>query len=109
MSSSVDWARSIATTIVNHLREEEIASLRKYKFFAALEGAGQIRTNMSGRGFDWEIQYRNHNPSGNNGETPRSFARENLWKKLELSTGARKLPTPFTKGKCLRTARPRRL
>ena len=84
MSSSVDWARSIATTIVNHLREEEIASLRKYKFFAALEGAGQIRTNMSGRGFDWEIQYRNHNPSGNNGETPRSFARENLWKKLEL-------------------------
>jgi hypothetical protein len=84
MSSSVDWARSIATTIVNHLREEEIASLRKYKFFAALEGAGQIRTNMSGRGFDWEIQHRNHNPSGNNGETPRSFARENLWKKLEL-------------------------
>jgi hypothetical protein len=39
---------------------------------------------MSGRGFDWEIQYRNHNPSGNNGETPRNFARENLWKKLEL-------------------------
>ena len=84
MASSTDWARSIATTIVNHLREEEIASLRKYKFFAALEGAGQIRTNMSGRGFDWEIQYRNHTPSGNNGETPRSFARENLWKKLEL-------------------------
>ena len=84
MSSSTDWARSIATTIVNHLREEEIASLRKFKFFAALEGAGQIRTNMSGRGFDWEIQYRNHTPSGNNGETPRTFARENLWKKLEL-------------------------
>lgn len=84
MSSSVDWARSIATTIVNHLREEEIASLRKYKFFAALEGAGQIRTNMSGRGFDWEIQYRNHTPSGNNGETPRNFSRENLWKKAEL-------------------------
>lgn len=84
MSSSTDWARSIATTIVNHLREEEIASLRKYKFFAALEGAGQIRTNMSGRGFDWEIQYRNHTPSGNNGETPRNFARENLWKRAEL-------------------------
>ena len=84
MSSSTDWARSIATTIVNHLREEEIASLRKFKFFAALEAAGQIRTNMSGRGFDWEIQYRNHTPSGNNGETPRTFARENLWKKLEL-------------------------
>ena len=84
MSSSTDWARSIATTIVNHLREEEVASLRKYKVFAALEGSGQVRTNMSGRGFDWEIQYRNHTPSGNNGETPRTFARQNLWKGLEL-------------------------
>jgi hypothetical protein len=84
MSSSTDWARSIATTIVNHLREEEIASLRKFKVFAALEGSGNIRANMSGRGFDWEIQYRNHTPSGNNGETPRSFARTNLWKNAEL-------------------------
>jgi len=84
MASSTDWARSIATTIVNHLREEEIASLRKYKVFAALEGSGNIRTNMSGRGFDWEIQYKNHNPSGNNGETPRTFARTNLWKRAEL-------------------------
>ncbi|NBT76285.1 MAG: hypothetical protein EBT15_10030 [Betaproteobacteria bacterium] len=84
MASSTDWARSIATTIVNHLREEEVASLRKYKVFAALEGSGNIRTNMSGRGFDWEIQYRNHTPSGNNGETPRSFARQNLWKNAEL-------------------------
>ena len=84
MSSSTDWARSIATTIVNHLKEEEIASLRKYKVFAALEGSGNIRTNMSGRGFDWEIQFRNHTPSGNNGETPRVFARQNLWKRAEL-------------------------
>lgn len=84
MASSTDWARSIATTIVNHLREEEIASLRKYKLFSLLEGSGNVRMNMSGRGFDWEIQYRNHRPSGNNGETPRSFSRENLWKKLEL-------------------------
>lgn len=84
MASSTDWARSIATTIVNHLREEEIACLRKYKLFSMLEGSGNVRMNMSGRGFDWELQYRNHRPSGNNGETPRSFSRENLWKKLEL-------------------------
>ena len=84
MSSSTDWARSIATTIVNHLREEEVASLRKYKVFAAIEGQGNVRTNVSGRGFDWEIQYRNQQPSGNNGETPRSFARQNLWKRAEL-------------------------
>lgn len=84
MASSTDWARSIATTIQNFLREEEVASLRKYKVFAALEGSGNIRTNMSGRGFQWEIQYRNHTPSGNNGETPRSFARQSLWKNAEL-------------------------
>lgn len=84
MSSSTDWARSIATTIVNHLREEEIASLRKYKVFAALEASGNVRMNMAGRGFDWEVRYRNHTPSGNNGETPRSFARTNLWKRAEL-------------------------
>ena len=52
MSSSTDWARSIATTIVNHLREEEIASLRKYKVFAALEASGNVRMNMAGRGFE---------------------------------------------------------
>ena len=44
MASSTDWARSIATTIVNHLREEEVASLRKYKVFAALEVAHQSST-----------------------------------------------------------------
>jgi hypothetical protein len=84
MASATDWARSIATTIVNHLKEEEIASLRKYKVFAALEGSGNVRTNMSGRGFDWELQYRNHTPTGNNGETARVFARQNLWKNAEL-------------------------
>jgi len=84
MSSSTDWARSIATTLVNHLRETEVASLRKYKLFALLEGNGRIQTNVSGRGFDWEIQYKNHAPGGNNGETPRVFARQNLWKRLEL-------------------------
>jgi hypothetical protein len=84
MPSTTDFARSIATTLVNHLREEEIASLRKYMVFAAIESRGNIRMNMSGRGFDWEVSYRLHQPSGNNGETPRSFARQNLWKKAEL-------------------------
>lgn len=84
MPSSTDFARSIATTLVNHLREEEIASLRKYMVFAAIESRGNIRMNMSGRGVDWEVSYRLHQPSGNNGETPRSFARQNLWKKAEL-------------------------
>lgn len=84
MPSTTDFARSIATTIVNHLREEEIASLRKYMVFAAIESRGNIRMNMAGRGFDWEVSYRLHQPQGNNGETPRSFSRQNLWKKAEL-------------------------
>jgi len=84
MPSTTDFARSIATTLVNHLREEEIASLRKYMVFAAIEAAGNIRMNMTGRGFDWEVSYRLHQPQGNNGETPRSFSRQNLWKKAEL-------------------------
>jgi len=84
MASTTDFARSIATTLVNHLREEEIASLRKYMVFAAIESRGNIRMNMSGRGFDWEVSYRLHSPQGNNGETPRTFARQNLWKKAEL-------------------------
>ena len=84
MPSTTDFARSIATTIINHLREEEIASLRKYIVFAGIESRGNVRMNMSGRGFDWEVSYRLHKPSGNNGETPRSFARQNLWKRAEL-------------------------
>ena len=84
MASSTDWARSIATTIVNHLKEEEINSFRKFKIFAAIEANGKVKTNMAGRGFDWEIRYRNHTPTGNNGETPRTFARQNLWKRAEL-------------------------
>jgi hypothetical protein len=84
MASTTDFARSIATTLVNHLREEEIASLRKYMVFAAIESRGNIRMNMAGRGFDWEVSYRLHQPQGNNGETPRSFSRQNLWKKAEL-------------------------
>jgi hypothetical protein len=84
MASTTDFARSIATTLVNHLREEEIASLRKYMVFAAIESRGNVRMNMAGRGFDWEVSYRLHQPQGNNGETPRTFSRQNLWKKAEL-------------------------
>jgi hypothetical protein len=107
MASSTDWARSIATTIVNHLREEEIACLRKYKLFAALEGSGQVRMNMAGRGFDWEIQYRNHSPQGNNGETPRSFARQNLFKKLELEYRGYQVTDAIYKRKCWKIGAPR--
>lgn len=84
MASPTDWARSIGTSIVNHLREEEMATFRRFKVFAALEGAGNILMNQAGRSYDWEIRYRNTPVVGNTGESPRTFARQNLWKKAEL-------------------------
>lgn len=79
MASSTDWARSIGTTIVNYLREEELNTFRKFKVFAVLEGSGNVIMNQGGLGLNWQVRYRNQPVTGNNGETPRVFARQNLW------------------------------
>jgi hypothetical protein len=79
MASSTDWARSIGTTIVNYLKEEELTTFRKFKVFAALEGSGNVVMNQGGLGLNWQVRYRNQPVTGNNGETPRVFARQNLW------------------------------
>jgi len=85
MATTSDWARVIGTTIVNHLREEELTTFRRFKVFSALEGSGNVIMNQGGRGFDWEVRYRNTPVVGNTGENPRTFARQNLWKKAELN------------------------
>jgi len=79
MANATDWARAIGTTIVNYLREEEQTTFRKFKVFAALSGSGNVVTNQAGLGLNWQVRYRNQPVSGNNGETPRVFARQNLW------------------------------
>jgi hypothetical protein len=84
MASPTDWSRVIATTIVQHLREEELTTFRKFKIFAMLESSGNVLMNQSGRGFDWNVRYRNAPVSGNTGDTPRTFSRINMWKKAEL-------------------------
>ena len=84
MASPTDWSRVIGTTIVNHLREEELATFRKFKVFAALEASGNVMMNQSGRGMDWNVRYRNTPVSGNTGDTPRTFSRQSLWKRAEL-------------------------
>lgn len=84
MASPTDWARVIGTTIVNHLREEELATFRKFKIFAMLEQSGNVVMNQSGRGFDWNVRFRNAPVTGNTGDTPRTFARVNMWKRAEL-------------------------
>jgi hypothetical protein len=84
MAGPSDWSRVIGVTIVNHLREEELATFRKFKVFAALEASGNVTMNQSGRGMDWNVRYRNTPVSGNTGDTPRTFSRQSLWKRAEL-------------------------
>lgn len=84
MASVSDWARVIGVTIVNHLREEELATFRKYKVFSMLEQSGNVVMNQSGRSMDWNIRYKNTPVTGSTGDTPRTFARHNLWKRAEL-------------------------
>jgi hypothetical protein len=84
MASSVDWARTIGTTLVTHLKEEELTTFRKFKVFAALEANGKIAMNQGGRGFDWQVRFKNQPVTSNNGESPRVFARHNLWQRANL-------------------------
>ena len=79
MANSTDWARVIGTTILNYLRQEELTSFRKFKVYAALEGNGKIVMNQGGLGLNWQVRYRNSPVTGNDGQTPRVFARQNLW------------------------------
>jgi hypothetical protein len=84
MASSTDWSRVIGTTLVTHLREEELTTFRRFKVFAALEGSGRVTMNSGGRGFDWQIRYKNQPVTSNNGESPRVFSRHNLWQRAYL-------------------------
>lgn len=84
MASSVDWARSIGTTLTQHLREEEQTTFRRFKVFAALQANGNVAMNQGGRGFDWQVRYRNVPVSTYTGESPRVFARHALWQRANL-------------------------
>lgn len=73
------FARSSATTLARHIEEVEEAMLRNFQMGALLEANGRISYDQGGEGFDWPVQYRNHQVEGNTGETPRNFVRRNLW------------------------------
>lgn len=79
MANSTDWARAIGTTITNYLRQEEQDTFRKFKVFTMLNASGNVIMNQAGLGLNWQVRYRNQPVTGNNGETPRVFARQNLW------------------------------
>jgi len=93
--SNTSWERTVHTTLVNHMREEEIESFRSYLWLSVLGAKGRVLKNAprisvrnefgeSGAGFDWPVRYRNHDVEANNGETPRNFARKNLWQTAQL-------------------------
>lgn len=80
----VAFARSSSTTLAHHVQEVEDAFMRNFQVGAILEANGRVNYNNSGEGFDWPVQYRIHTVEGNTGETPRNFARRNLWKVANL-------------------------
>jgi hypothetical protein len=80
----VAFARSSATTLAKHLREEEPAMLRNFALGALLDANGRVSMNNGGEGFDWPVQYRLHTVEGNTGQTVRNFVRKNLWKTANL-------------------------
>lgn len=82
--SSTAWQRSLNTTTAKHLKEQELAMLRAFKFGALLEDSGNVLMNQGGEGFTWPVRMRNHEVSGTTGETARNFARMNPFKTCAL-------------------------
>ena len=82
--SNTEWARSMATTLAEHLREIENSMMKNFQILAMIESMGRIKMNCAGAGFDWPVEFKRHNIEGNTGETPRSFARMNPYKTAYL-------------------------
>lgn len=82
--SNSDWARTVATTLAEHVREVEDAWMRNFAFLAMIQSRGQVKYNCGGRGFDWPVRYRNGDVEGYTGTNPRNFAAKNRWKTAQL-------------------------
>jgi hypothetical protein len=78
------FARSLATTLPDHITKIEEACYRNFQLLALIQNSGNVSYNNGGAGFTWNVQYRNHTVEANTGETPRNFSRKNLWKRAEL-------------------------
>lgn len=78
------WARTLATTLADHIRDVEEAMLRNFPMGALVDSQGRVSYNHVGMGFDWPVQYKLHSVEGNTGATARNFVRTNLWKTAAL-------------------------
>jgi len=61
----VEFDRQSSTTLAKHTREVEKAHIRDYPLAAQLNAAGRWKKNQSGRGFDWNVQYKRGTVRGN--------------------------------------------
>lgn len=109
MPSTVDYARSIGTTLTLHLKEEEQTTFRRFKVFAALQANGNVAMNQGGRGFDWQVRMRNVPVSTYTGESPRVFARNALWQRAYLPYRGYSVQDQITKREMLENRGPAQL
>lgn len=82
--SNTSWARTLNTTIAEHIKGDEPSWMKSFQMGALLESNGRVTYNHHGEGFTWQPRYRGHTVEGNTGETPRNFARRNLWQTAAL-------------------------
>ena len=101
MPSNTAWGRSLAATIVKHLKKIEQAVLRNRPVSAYLENRGRFLFNQGGNGFDWRAKYKLHTVQGNTGETPRQFGRTNRYKVAELEYRGYQVVDSITKKEML--------
>lgn len=101
MANATDWARVIQTTISNYLRQEEQATFRRFKIFAMIDSRGGVVMNQGGTDMNWQVRFRNQPVSGNDGTTPRVFARHNLWQTATLPYRGYQVTDSLTKREML--------
>lgn len=100
-SSTIDTARSIATTIRKNLRDIDKNAMRKRILPALVQRDGGIEYNVSGAGVDWPMQDRIHDEAPNDGTNRREFVPQNLWRQANLQFGGTEVKDSIKKGEML--------
>ena len=95
------WARTLATTLADHIRDVEEEMLRNFPMGALVDSMGRTTYNNIGMGFDWPVQYKLHATEGNTGATARNFVRTNLWKTAALPYRGYQVVDSITKDELL--------
>ena len=100
-SSLIDTARSINTTLRKNLRTNEECMLRRHMLTALIERNGGVEPNVSGAGFEWNVQDRIHTSDANDGTQRREFAPQNLYRMANLQFGGMDTKDSIRKGELL--------